>query len=250
MSNLENMTEEELAALAQERRIPGRAKMTRDELVQALRATDTEAAKEQTVVLRAEDERWLEVREEMAQLRADVERARLEREREEEEVRLEHEQAWLERRERVERARAREEAVVRRARQRARELREREEIAREYAADVPAAERGSYRDLRERDDWMLESAGMVGRMGREASRLVCTTANAASNAVVTFAETMMPPSEAPRRRRRRGGRSTGVSGVCGGMTDMAMSTARRTVDATMDAPRSALDTFYEEYGTG
>lgn len=238
MTDLENMTNEELAEMARERGIPVDATMTKDELVRALGEAD--ASEESEVVLRAEDKRWIEVREEMAQLHAEVERARLEREREEDEVLREHEQAWLERQERLERARAREEAIVRRAQRRARELRELEEIAREYAADEPPVRAARYRS---------EPVGVVGRAGRGLNRLICTTADAASNAAVSFADTMLPASEErarPTTRRRRSARSTPRQSL----PRMTVSTARRTFDATLNVPRAALDTFYDEYGMG
>jgi hypothetical protein len=251
MSNLENMTQEELVGLARERGIEVTPKMTKDQLVNALREDRTAS----TAQLRAEDEQWVKLQEELAGLRREVEEARLERERAEEEFRREQQEAWLEKEQVLARLQAREAAVRRRARERARELRERARTISERAwgdEDV-AGDRVPGFDEGIRSSQMYCSANDVTRLLRSLATAFADVAGSVADAMLPTGSTQesMDRTRAGGSRTRmsssgsRGGRSG--QEMMMGLSSPAYNRLRDVVDRSLNIPSRAVDRFYSEY---
>jgi hypothetical protein len=253
MSNLEHMSMQELIDLAQERRIEVTSTMTKDELVKAL----DEGGARRTVPLRSEDEEWVELHDELAGLRREVEEARLERERAEDELRREQEKSWLEKEQQLAHLQAREAVIRRRARARARELRDNERTTREPA---PGDDDVYYSDrIGAIDDSIGSNVMYCGT--NEMSRLVRSLATAFADAAGSMADVMfMGMGSAQERmdpvRPGSGRRSTSTvgsrsgrsgQGMMMGLPNSAYNTLRDVMDRSMNVPARAVDRFYDEY---
>ena len=255
MSNLEDMSKEELVDLAQERGIEGRSTMTKQELVAALQEDDRSGT---TIKARREDERWIEVQGELASLRREVELARLEREHAQAELRREQEEGWLEKEEQLARLRARETAIRRRARVRARELRDREQTIRAQAReeddfDVPGDR------IPDLDDDLRTN--QLARTADDMTRFVRCLATAFADAAGSVADAMMMPSgraseriDRTRVEGRRGRRGTTAArsrsreqGMMTALPSSALSGLRDVVDRSLEAPSRTVERFYDEY---